>query len=65
MSETENMSTQQSAQTRIEMRAYEIWLHENCPNGHDLDHWLKAELELASETTSEEKAEKSPPKDKK
>lgn len=65
MTNTQAASEQEPAHLRIEMRAYEIWLHEGCPNGHELDHWLKAESELASETTSDEKDGKAPPKDTK
>jgi len=31
----------------IEKRAYEIWLNEGGCHGCDLDHWLRAERELA------------------
>lgn len=37
---------------KIEARAYEIWVHEGCPEGHDLDHWLRAESEIASESAA-------------
>jgi len=33
---------------QIAMRAYEIWLKEGAGNGCDLDHWLRAEHELAA-----------------
>ncbi|MDE2229310.1 MAG: DUF2934 domain-containing protein [Alphaproteobacteria bacterium] len=29
------------------MRAYQIWESEGCPEGRDLDHWYRAETELA------------------
>lgn len=32
----------------VERRAYEIWEQEGRPHGLDLDHWLRAEAELAS-----------------
>jgi hypothetical protein len=32
---------------RIEKRAYEIWLSEGGGHGGDVDHWLRAERELA------------------
>ncbi len=32
----------------IGRRAYEIWLNEGACHGCDLDHWLRAERELAS-----------------
>ena len=31
----------------IARRAYEIWLSEGAEHGCDLDHWLRAERELA------------------
>jgi hypothetical protein len=31
----------------IAMRAYEIWLNEGAGHGRDLDHWLRAEREVA------------------
>ena len=31
----------------IAKRAYEIWLKEGAGHGCDLDHWLRAERELA------------------
>jgi hypothetical protein len=31
----------------IAKRAYEIWLNEGAGDGRDLDHWLRAERELA------------------
>ena len=31
----------------IARRAYEIWLKEGAGHGCDLDHWLRAERELA------------------
>ena len=34
----------------IEKRAHEIWLNEGGGQGNDLDHWLRAELELAGGT---------------
>ena len=38
---------------KIELRAYELWVHEGCPSGHDLDHWLQAEAEIAAEAATE------------
>ena len=31
----------------IAKRAYEIWLNEGAGHGRDLDHWLRAEREVA------------------
>jgi hypothetical protein len=33
----------------IAERAYHIWEMEGRPDGKDIDHWLRAERELASE----------------
>jgi hypothetical protein len=32
----------------ISARAHSIWEEEGCPDGRDLEHWLKAERELES-----------------
>ena len=34
---------------QIRLRSYYIWQEEGCPTGHELDHWLRAELELVWE----------------
>jgi hypothetical protein len=34
-------------QEEISSRAYEIYLSEGCPEGSSLEHWLRAERELA------------------
>lgn len=31
----------------IAHRAWEIWLSEGCPEGRDVEHWLRAESELS------------------
>lgn len=31
---------------KIAERAYQIWQESGCPDGCDLDHWLRAEREL-------------------
>ncbi len=33
--------------TKIAERAREIWESEGCPDGRELDHWLRAERECA------------------
>ena len=30
----------------IERRAWEIWKDEGCPEGREMDHWLRAEREI-------------------
>lgn len=39
----------QNRSAGIARRAHEIWLNEGRCHGRDLDHWLRAERELASE----------------
>ncbi|WP_201736457.1 DUF2934 domain-containing protein [Rhizobium sp. P007] len=39
---------------KVELRAYEIWVREGCPSGHDVDHWLQAETEMGSEQEQSE-----------
>lgn len=34
---------------RIRERAYAIWEQEGRPAGKDLDHWLRAEAEIAAD----------------
>lgn len=34
----------------IEERAYQIWEEEGCPDGKHVDHWLRAEQEIAELT---------------
>jgi hypothetical protein len=33
----------------IRQRAYELWQADGCPEGQDVDYWLRAEAELAAE----------------
>lgn len=37
------------AEVAIRKRSYEIWLQEGCPDGRDLDHWLRAKDALREE----------------
>lgn len=46
MSETQATPEQDVLRPKIELRAYEIWVHEGCPEGHDTEHWLRAEAEV-------------------
>lgn len=36
----------QKIEKKIAIRAYEIWEKLGKPQGHELDHWLKAEQEI-------------------
>ncbi|MEQ1945287.1 DUF2934 domain-containing protein [Mesorhizobium sp. VNQ89] len=49
MSEAQATTEQEVLRPKIELRAYEIWVHEGCPEGHDLEHWLRAETEIVGE----------------
>ena len=40
----------------IEKRAHEIWLNEGGGHGNDLDHWLRAELELTGGASTQNEA---------
>jgi len=44
---------QDPVRSRIKVRAYEIWLAEGCPSGCELDHWLRAEAEVAGQPASD------------
>ncbi len=48
MKATASASSRQSQQPedRIRLRAYFLWLEDNCPEGEDLAHWFTAEQEL-------------------
>ena len=36
----------------VAQRAYEIWQREGCPDGRAMEHWLRAEAELASASSA-------------
>lgn len=36
---------------RVAERAYELYCEGGCEDGHDLEHWLQAEAELAQAVT--------------
>lgn len=40
----------------VQLRSYRIWESEGRPIGRDVDHWLQAEAELASEGQKASKA---------
>ncbi len=46
MSDSQAIPDRDVLRPKIELRAYEIWVHEGCPEGHDLEHWLRAEIEI-------------------
>lgn len=54
MSDTVAMATETPVHLRIEERAYQIWEEEGCPTGCELDHWLRAESEIALAVTQPE-----------
>ncbi|HTH50115.1 MAG TPA: DUF2934 domain-containing protein [Candidatus Limnocylindria bacterium] len=45
-------TTETPAHALIEVRAYELWQASGCRNGDDLNHWLRAEHELAEKARS-------------
>jgi hypothetical protein len=42
----------------ISRRAYAIWESEGCPEGRAVDHWLRAETELAAMTPAAKRSPK-------
>jgi len=36
----------------IRKRAYDIWEREGRQHGHDFEHWVRAQIELAAETAA-------------
>lgn len=48
MSDTDTIPASEMMHLRIEQRAYQIWEDEGCPAGCELDHWLRAESEIAA-----------------
>ena len=48
----EKQSTDETLWPKIEQRAYEIWMSEGSPHGCDVDHWLRAEVEIMSSPPS-------------
>jgi Protein of unknown function (DUF2934) len=40
-------SKETALEERIRARAYEIWEEEGRPTGRDVEHWIRAVLELA------------------
>jgi len=41
-------------ETRIRMRAHDLWQREGRPDGRDADHWREAEQEIAREDSEAE-----------
>ena len=48
-SSTMSPTLESPASTEIAARAHEIWLAEGCPEGRDVEHWLKAEAQIKTE----------------
>ena len=44
----EKRSIDETLRTKIQQRAYEIWQSEGSPRDCDVDHWLRAEIEMMS-----------------
>jgi hypothetical protein len=44
----------------INLRAYEYFLERGCEHGHDLEDWLRAEVEVTRELGLSEEQEPSP-----
>ncbi len=41
-----------SVNQRIEQRAYELYELGGCEHGHDVEHWVKAEMEIAAQMSA-------------
>ena len=41
------MNDYEELRQRIQERARELWKEDGCPEGRDMEYWLKAEEELA------------------
>lgn len=54
MAEVEARTETEALHCRIAERAYALWEQEGCPHGRDVDHWLQAETEVASDGTDRE-----------
>ncbi len=54
------MTVKRPTHEQIAARAYQIYLEQGRPDGHDLDHWLQAEYELM-QLPLEELAKLEPP----
>ena len=42
-------STEMNRDEEIRQAAYKLWQEEGCPDGYDVQHWLKAEAILVEE----------------
>lgn len=52
VAKTGTANTAAPTQNEIAVRAYELFLQDGSANGHDLEHWLRAEEELKSRKKS-------------
>lgn len=48
MAAKRSRSSDTIARDNIEKCAYAIWEHQGKPQGHDIEHWLQAEAEVAA-----------------
>lgn len=46
MTDAEGRNESEVSNERIAARAYELYCEGGCEDGHDLEHWLRAEAEL-------------------
>ena len=47
MNDEESRTDPEVSRDRVAERAYELYCESGCEDGHDLEHWLQAEAELA------------------
>jgi hypothetical protein len=48
------MNDYEELRQRIQERARELWREDGCPEGRDMEYWLKAEEELAPHSVAGE-----------
>lgn len=51
--------TEMNRDEEIRQVAYKLWQEEGCPDGYDLQHWLKAETICQQEKLSKNKPKQS------
>jgi hypothetical protein len=56
--------TAHNLHTVISDRAYGLWESEGCPDGHALEHWLRAEREILLESNDDPRADLTDSRDK-
>ena len=53
--------TEMNRDEEIRQAAYKLWQEEGCPDGYDVQHWLKAETILLEENRPENETKQPKP----